>query len=75
MCSSASRKVAKRIDTVNSGKRKRKAVKKVDEEGFELVEGKRRITEVEGSRPPTPGPALKEAEKTRTQASGGTKYS
>jgi len=75
VCSSASRKAAKRIDGVKSGKGKGKANKKVDEEGFKLVEGKRRIPEVEESRPPTPGPAPKETEKAATQASGGTEYS
>jgi len=60
---------------MKSGKGKGKAERKVDEEGFELVEGKRRITEVEESRPPTPGPAPKETEKGGTQISGGTEYS
>jgi len=75
VCSSGSRKAAKRIDGVKSGKGKGKADKKVDEESFELVEGKRRITEVEESRPLTPGPAPKGMEKAGTQASGGTEYS
>jgi len=75
VCSSASRKAAKRIDGVKSGKGKGKADKIVDEEGFELVEGKRRITEVEGIETPTPGPAPKGTEKAGTQTSGGTEYS
>jgi len=75
VCSSVSRKAAKRIDRVKSGKGKGKADKKIDEEEFELVEGKRRITEIEESRPSTPGPVPKETEKAGTQASGGTEYS
>jgi len=57
VCSSVSRKAAKRIDGVKSGKEKGKADKIVDEEGFELVKGKRRITEVEENETPTLGPA------------------
>jgi len=74
VCSSASRKAAKRIDGVKSGKGKGKADKKIDKERFELVEGKRRITEVEESETPTPGPAPKEMEKVGTQASSGMEY-
>jgi len=75
VCSSAARKVSGRIDGMKSGKGKGKAKRKIDEEGFELVEGKRRSMEVEEFRPPTPGPALKEMEKRGTQMSGGTEYS
>jgi len=75
VCSSASRKTAKRIDGVKGGKGKGKADKIVDEEGFELVEGKRRITEIEETETPTPGPAPKETKKAGTQASRGTEYS
>jgi len=75
VCSSASRKAAKRIDGVKSGKGKGKADKKVDEERFELLEGKRRIMEVEETETLTPVPAPKEMEKAGTQASRGTGYS
>jgi len=75
VCSSASRKAAKRIDGVKGGKGKGKAGKIVDKEGFELVEGKRRITEVEETKTPTPEPAPKETEKAGIQASRGTEYS
>jgi len=70
VCSSAARKVSGRIDRIKGGKGKEKADKKVDKEGFKLVEGKRRIAEVEESRLSTPGPVPKEAEKAGTQASG-----
>jgi len=72
--SSAARKALGRIDRMKSGKGKGKAERKIDKERFELVEGKRRITEVEKSRPPTPGPTPKETEKAETQASGGIEY-
>jgi len=75
VCSSVLWKAAKKIDGIKSGKEKGKADKKIDEEGFELVEGKRRITEVEEEENPTPGPALKDTEKAGTQTSRGTEYS
>jgi len=75
VCSSASRKAARRIDGVKSGKGKGKADKIVDKDGFELVEGKRKITKVEETETPIPGLAPKDTEKAGTQASGGIDYS
>jgi len=75
VCSSVARKASGRIDGIKGGKGKGKTDKVVDKEGFELVEGKRRIMEVEETETPTPGLAPKDTEKTGTQTSGGTEYS
>ena len=75
VCSSASRKVVKRIDGVKGRKGKGKEEKIVDEEGFELVGGKRRVTEVEESRPPTPGAVSKGTREVGSQGTRSSEYS